>query len=310
MAELHTIYLDRPVPLGFDDIFAGVATPVGPEPDALVGADAALAGASVWDAARIESARQLKVISRTGIGYDTVDLDAATKAGIVVCNAPESPTISTAEHTMALLLHATKHLSANQARLATNAGNYYAANEGIELAGKTLGIVGHGRIGTRVARAAAALDMEVIAHDPYISADSIATPLVPLVELFERSHVISMHCPLTEETRGMIDTEAFAAMRDGVAFVNAARGGIVDQEALIAALDSGKVAAAGLDVTVPEPLPVSHPLQGRPNVMITPHIASATDLGRRRMYTHAVANAMTVLRGERPRDCVNPAVYH
>lgn len=307
--DLPKVYLDRPVPLDFEDLFEGRATPVGPDDADLADADAALAGGSRWPADRIARGVNLKVISRTGIGYDTVDLDAAAAQGVVVCNAPESPTVSTAEHTMALLLHAAKSLARNQRRLAEHAGEYYAANEGIELAGKTLGVIGYGRIGKRVVKAARGLDMETIACDPYLDPAHEDIDLVDLSTLLARSHVVSVHCPLTEETQGMVNDATLHQMRDGVVFVNAARGGIVDQDALVAALDSGRVAAAGLDVTSPEPLPTDHPLQGRPNVIITPHIASATDLGRRRMYSHAMQNVMTALSGARVATCVNPAVY-
>lgn len=309
MAELPVIFIDRPVPDGFDDLFAGSATVVGPDEMALADAQGVLAGSAIWDGARMDAGPDLQIISRTGIGYDTVDLAAATKRGIVVCNAPESPTISTAEHTMALLLHTTKSLSANQRRLRLHDGDYYAANEGVELAGKTLGVVGYGRIGKRVVKAARGLDMETIACDPYLDPVVEDIELVPLDELLSVADVVSLHCPLTDETRAMFDAEAFAKMRPGSAFVNAARGGIVDQGALCAALDSGHIASAGLDVTVPEPLPIDHPLQGRENVLITPHIASATDLGRRRMYTHAIANVMTCLSGAKVETCVNPEVY-
>lgn len=310
---MTAVYIDRPVPLGFDDLFEGRLTMVGPEPEALADAEAVLAGASIWDGPRMDQGPKVKIISRTGIGYDTVDLDAATERGIVVCNAPESPTISTAEHAMSLMLHSTKSLAANQRRLRQHDGDYYAANEGIELAGRTLGVIGYGRIGRRVVKAARGLEMETIACDPYIEAASLspeqAVELVTLDELFARADVVSVHCPLTEETRGLMNAEAFAAMRPGVAFVNTARGGIVDQDALVDALDRGHVAFAGLDVTVPEPFPMEHPLQGRENVIITPHIASATDRGRRRMYSHAIDNVMTCLSGERVPNCVNPEVY-
>ncbi len=307
--QLPKVFIDRPIPDGFEDLFAGRVDVVGPDPDALGAADAALAGAAIWDRDRIAAGAGLKVISRTGIGYDTVDLDAATAQGVVVCNAPEAPTISTAEHTMALLLSAAKSLPANQQRLATGAGNYYAANGAIELAGRTLGVVGCGRIGSRVAAAAAGLGMGCIATDPYLEASEAPVELVTLDDLLTRADVVSMHCPLTDETREMINADTLAKMKPGVIFVNAARGGIVDQDALVEALDSGHVAAAGLDVTVPEPLPTDHPLQGRPNVIITPHIASATDRGRRRMYEHAMNNVMTALAGDRVATCVNPEVY-
>ncbi len=301
------LYIDRAIPDGFEDIFGDDFTVIGPESEALPAAVAVLAGASLWPGERMAEAPDLQVISRTGIGFDTVDLDAATERGIVVCNAPESPTVSTAEHTMALLLSATKSLPANQRRLRDHDGDYYAANEGMELAGRTIGVVGYGRIGSRVARAAAALDMDVIVHDPYV--DDIAFASVGLDELWRRSDVVTMHCPLTDETREMVDETALAAMKPGAVFVNAARGGVVDQDALVAALESGHLAFVALDVTTPEPLPIGHPLLTRENVVVTPHIASATDRGRRRMYTHAIANVHTVLGGDRPASCVNPEVY-
>jgi phosphoglycerate dehydrogenase-like enzyme len=310
MSELPKIFIDRPVPGGFDELFAGKGEAIGPKPEALVDADAVLAGASIWDGARMDGGPKIRIISRTGIGYDTVDLDAATERGIVVCNAPESPTISTAEHAMALMLHATKSLSANQRRLRTHDGDYYAVNEGVELAGRTLGVVGYGRIGKRVVKAARGLEMQAIAYDPYLDPATEDVELVGFDELLDRSDVVSLHCPLTDETRTMFDAATIAKMRRGSALVNAARGGVVDQEALVAALDSGHIASAGLDVTVPEPLPTDHPLQGRENVLITPHIASATDLGRRRMYAHAIANVMTCLAGDQVEHCVNPKVYN
>lgn len=249
----------------------------------------------------------LEVISRSGIGYDSVDLAAATARGVVVCNTPDAPSISTAEHAMSLLMAASKFTANNAARLRQGRADYFAANEGIELSAATIGIVGHGRIGTRVARAAAALDMEVIVCDPYV--DVVDHEQVSFTELLERSRIISLHCPLTDETRRMVDSGAFAAMNDGVVLVNTSRGAVVDTLALVDALDSGKVYAAGLDVTDPEPLDPDHTLLHRDNVVVTPHIASATDKGRKRMYRGAIENARQVLAGERPIDVVNPEVY-
>lgn len=308
-SDLPTIFIDRPVPTGLGDLFEGVAETVGPQEEAIGEAQAVLAGASVWGGSEMDRGKDIRVISRTGIGYDSIDLEAATVRGIVVCNAPESPTISTAEHAVALLLHAAKSLTPNQTRLRAEQGDYYGENEAIELAGRTLGLVGCGRIGRRVARAARGLEMEVITHDPYLDSTSVDFELVSLDELLARSDAVTAHCPLTPETRELFDAETFSKMRPGSIFINTTRGGLVDQEALVAALDSGHLAAAGLDVTVPEPLPADHPLQGRDNVMITPHIASATDLGRRRMYSHAIANILTCLDGDQVDNCVNPEVY-
>lgn len=309
MSGMPTIYVDRTMPPGFEEMFTDRASLVGPEVSALATAQGVIAGGSVWDGPRMDTAPLLQVISRAGIGFDAVDLRAATERGVVVCNAPESPTISTAEHTMALLLHVAKSLSSNQRRLRGHIGDYYVDNEGIELAGRTLGVVGYGPIGRRVVKAARGLDMEVLAHDPYLDPSIEDIELVGFNELLERSDVVSAHCPLTDETHELFNREAFAKMRRGSLFINAARGGVVDQPALVAALDSGHIAGAGLDVTVPEPLPTDHPLQGRDNVMITPHIASATEEGRRRMYQAALDNAMKCLNGNRVATCVNPEVY-
>ena len=309
MSALPTIYIDRTMPPGFEELFTGRANLVGPETSALQAAHGVIASGVVWDGPRMDRAPKLQVISRAGIGYDAVDLEASTARGVVVCNAPASPTISTAEHTIALLLHVAKSLSANQRRLRGHIGDYYVDNEGIELAGRALGVVGYGPIGKRVVIAARGLDMAVIAHDPYLDPNNEDIELVSFDELLKRCDVVSAHCPLTNETHELFNSDAFAKMRRGSLFINAARGGVVDQDALVTALDSGHIAGAGLDVTVPEPLPVDHPLQGRDNVIITPHIASATDLGRRRMHSAALDNAMTALNGRRVSTCVNPEVY-
>ncbi len=301
------IFMDRRLPTEFSGLFGDDWEPCGPDPADLPTCRAAIAGAAPWPAERIAAGSMLEVISRSGIGYDGVDLDAATAHGVVVCNTPDAPSISTAEHTMSLLLAATKFTASNVARLRAGRDDFYAANEAIELAGNVIGVIGHGRIGSRVARAAAAMDMDVLVCDPYVDVE--VHEQVALIELLERSRVVSLHCPLTEETRHMIDADAFAAMREGVVLINAARGGIVDTDAFIAALDSGKVYSAGLDVTEPEPLDPGHTLLHRDNVVVTPHIASATDKGRLRMYRGAIENARQVLAGERPADVVNPEVY-
>lgn len=153
----------------------------------------------------------------------------------------------------------------------------------------------------------AAMDMRVIVCDPYV--EVAEHEQVDLDTILTESRIITMHTPLTAETRNLLDAAAFARMQDGVIIVNAARGGVIDTQALVDALDSGKVYAAGLDVTAPEPLDPGHTLLNRDNVVVTPHIASATDKGRVRMYSGAIENARQVLAGERPVDCVNPHVY-
>lgn len=301
------IYVDRLLPDWLSVLFDDSWQVCGPDESDLSSCQAAIAGSSLWTAERMDQAPRLEIVSRSGIGFDTVDLDAAAERGIVVCNTPDAPSISTAEHTMSLLMAATKFTGSNQRRLRDGRQDFYAANEAIELFGRTLGVVGYGRIGSRVAKAAEAMGMNVIVCDPYVSVDPFQA--VTHAELWEQSDVVTIHTPLTDETRNLIDADVLRSMRDGVVIINAARGGCIDTDALVAALDSGKVYAAGLDVTAPEPLDPSHTLLHRDNVVVTPHIASATDKGRIRMYKGAIANARQVLNGERPVNVVNPQVY-
>ncbi|HET7745236.1 MAG TPA: phosphoglycerate dehydrogenase [Gaiellaceae bacterium] len=233
--------------------------------------------ATTLDAQLIERAERLKVIGRAGVGIDNVDVDAATRRGIVVANAPESTVVSAAEHTIGLLLAVARTIP--QAHASLKAGRWERASRaGIELAGKTLGVVGLGRIGVQVARRALALGMRVVAYDPYVSHDRFrelgVEPEATLGELYEASDLITLHLPLTDETRGLLDREAFAAMRDEVRIVNAARGGLVDEEALVEAIRSGKVAGAALDVFGSEPY--AGPLLDLDQVVVTPHLAAST----------------------------------
>jgi phosphoglycerate dehydrogenase-like enzyme len=317
MAEPLSLYLDRGLPepmmVALTSALGGRAVLTGPDEGAMADAQAIIASASRWDGERMDRCPRLRVISRSGIGYDSVDVDAASARGIAVCIAPDAPTVSTAEHAVAMIMAAAKEVSGHQARLRAGEGDHFALSRSVELAGGTLGLVGYGRISRRVGRVGAALDMTVIAHDPYLDADQIegGAELVGFAELLQRADVISVHAPLTDATRQMFDAAAFAAMRPGVIFVNTARGGLVDQDALLAALDSGQVGAAALDVTEPEPLPTDHPLLRREDVTVTPHIASASGAGRLRLYEHAIANALAVLAGRDPAEIVrvvNPEV--
>jgi phosphoglycerate dehydrogenase-like enzyme len=199
----------------------------------------------------------------------------------------------------------TKHLRTTTA-IADRGEKAPSIGIALELDGRRLGLVGLGRIARRVAAAATALGMEVIAHDPFIQADSVdGVRLVSLDEVFSESDVVSLHAPGGEATKHLVDASRLAAMRPGAYLVNCARGSLVDQEALLAALDSGQLAGAALDVTEPEPLPEGHPLLGREDVLVTPHVASSTAAGRRRLYEHAIDNALAVLEG-RPATTVTP----
>jgi len=305
MAAPHLIHLDRPVVHDDLEYLGDRAVLTGPDDDTLVDAPAAVIGVRYfWDGERFARFPNLKVLSRAGIGYDNIDVAAATAAGVVVCNAPESPTVSTAEHTMMLLLAVTKELPAKQRRSRDGLIGPGEATS-LELDGQTLGLVGMGRIACRVAVAAQALGMRVIACDPFIETCPVeGVDLVPIERIWSEAAVISLHAPATPETHHLVNEESLEQMRDGVYLVNCARGPLVDQSSLLAALDSGKVAGAGLDVTDPEPLPVGHPLLGRDDVIVTPHIASSTAVGRRRLYEHAFENAIAVLEG-RPASVVD-----
>jgi phosphoglycerate dehydrogenase-like enzyme len=285
---------------------AGRAELIGPDDATIPDAIAAIIGIRhEWNAERFARFPGLRVVSRMGIGYDNVDVTAATAAGVVVCNAPDAPSVSTAEHTLALILAVTKELPTQQARARRGTGGPAVATA-LELDGATLGLVGLGRIARRVGTAASALGMEVIATDPMLDASPVAgIRLVEFDDLLATADVVSLHAPATEATHHMISEAALARMRSGAHLVNCARGSLIDHDALLRALDSGRLAGAALDVTDPEPLPVSHPLLDRENVIITPHVASSTTAGRRRLFDHAFDNALAVVEG-RPATIVTP----
>lgn len=226
----------------------------------------------------IERATNLKVIGRAGTGVDNVDIPAATRRGIVVANAPESNSVAAAEHTIALTLALFRNVP--QAHGGLVDGRWDRAKyKGAELYGKTIGVVGFGRIGQLVAKRAQAFDMEVVAFDKFVSAERFKELGVHgvsrLEELFERADVVTVHVPKTPETIGLIDADAIAAMKDGVRIVNCARGELVDLDALLAGLESGKVGGAALDVFPAEPF-TEHPIFARPDVVVTPHLGAST----------------------------------
>ncbi|MCH9804166.1 phosphoglycerate dehydrogenase [bacterium] len=305
MADRHSIHIDRPIVQADLDFLDGRADLIGHDDATLGNAPAAVIGiGDHWDAERFAQFPNLRVISRAGIGYDNVDVDAATAAGVIVCNGPDSPTVSTAEHTLALMFAVTKELPAKIKRAADGLSGPGAATS-LELDGATLGLVGLGRIAKRVAVAAQAFGMQVMACDPFLDTSPISgVTLAALDEVISSAQVLSLHAPSTAETRHMMNATSFAAMRQGSYLINCARGPLVDHDALLVTLDAGHLAGAALDVTDPEPLPVGHPLLGRDDVVVTPHIASSTAIGRRRLYEHAFENALAVLDG-RPASIVN-----
>jgi D-3-phosphoglycerate dehydrogenase / 2-oxoglutarate reductase len=227
----------------------------------------------------IERADSLKVIGRAGVGVDNVDLDAATRRGIVVMNSPLGNSVTTAEHAISMLMALARHIP--EATASLRAGRWDRNKfMGTEVCNKTLGVVGLGNIGRIVADRALGLKMKVIGYDPILTADAAArfgVELVSLDELFARADFITVHTPLTDDTRGIVNAAAFAKMKKGVRIINCARGGIVDERALADAIKSGKVAGAALDVFVEEPPPRDHPLLQLDAVIATPHLGAATD---------------------------------
>lgn len=316
MTNKPKIWLERPALPDLEAELHEEATILGPgtaaDPTAgIASAEAALAGVLEYDAALMDLAPGLRVICRTGIGVDKVDIEEATRRGIAVCNTPDGPTVSTAEHAFGLILGAAKNMKRSAEWLRRGQHDMFARHHAIELDGKTLGLVGFGRIPRRVAAAAHGIGMKVVAFDPHLAPTAFAgAEAAPsLDDLLSVADVVSVHVPLTAETARLFDSQRFAAMKDGVVFVNTARGGVVDHEALITALDSGKVMAAGLDVTDPEPLPPDHTLLHRDNVIVTPHVASGTWEGKRRMFRTAFDQALKALSGTRPDHLVNPEVW-
>ena len=316
MSRRPKVWLERPALPDLADELNAAAEILGPgtAADPLAGiteAEGALAGVLGYDATLMDAAPRLRVICRTGIGVDKVDIAEATKRGIAVCNTPDGPTVSTAEHAFGLILAAAKNIKRSSTWLAAGQHDMFARHHAVELDGKTLGLVGFGRIPRRVATAAHGIGMDVVAYDPHLAATAFAGArrVETLDALLAVADVVSVHVPFTAETAQLFDTTRFDAMKDGSVFVNTARGGVVDQDALAAALDSGKLMAAGLDVTDPEPLPIEHTLLNRDNVIVTPHVASGTFEGKRRMFRTAFAQAIQALSGDRPENLVNPEVW-
>ncbi len=278
--------------------------------DDLSAADGAVVGAEdCWDAAACRRLPRLKVVARAGIGYDNVEVAECAAAGVAACNAPDAPTVSTAEHALTLLMAVAKRVKLAERRLHDGLGDYRATHRALELDGRTLGLLGCGRIGSRVARYSAALGMRVLVHDPYLDqarAREAGEP-VGIDDLWRLSDAVSLHAPATAATRHIVDGRAIAAMRPGVIIVNCARGSLIDHDALLAGLESGRVAGAGLDVTEPEPLPAGHPLLGRDDVIVTPHVASSTTAGTVRLLDQALGQVAEWLSGGTPENLLDPA---
>jgi D-3-phosphoglycerate dehydrogenase len=254
----------------------------------------------------IAGAERLKVIGRAGVGVDNVDVAAATRRGIVVANAPESTVVSAAEHTVGLLVALSRNIP--QAHAALKEGRWERSRwGGVELADKTLGVLGFGRIGQQVARRAVGLGMHVVAYDPYVGRERFRELGVERLEtqdeVFAAADFLTLHLPLTADTRAAIGREAFARMRRGVRIVNAARGELLDEEALLEALQEGQVAGAALDVFTAEPY--SGPLLELPNVVVTPHLAASTEEAQDRAGLIIAEQVAAALEGGLVTNAVN-----
>jgi D-3-phosphoglycerate dehydrogenase / 2-oxoglutarate reductase len=259
------------------------------------------------DAAVLERGHRLRVVGRAGIGLDNVDVDAATRHGILVVNAPQSNVISAAEHTMALLLAQARNIP--QAHAALTAGSWDRDRwQGVELHGKTLGIVGLGRVGTLVAQRASAFGMRIIAYDPYVAPHRAAQMGVELVgtvaEVCAHSDFVSIHLPKTPETVGIISEPELQHATPVLRIVNTARGGLVDEDALVRALKDGRIAGAALDVFDNEPV-TDHPLFGLPNVVVTPHLGASTAEAQDKAGVAIAEQVLLALHGEFAPYAVN-----
>jgi D-3-phosphoglycerate dehydrogenase len=277
---------------------------------ALSSADALIIrSASKVDAEVLAAAHQLKIIARAGVGVDNVDVPEATRRGIVVVNTPDGNTISTAEHTFGLMLALARHIP--QGHISMREGKWDRKSfMGVELRGKTLGVVGFGRIGRAVAKRALAFEMHVIAYDPYIPADvgaDLGVEMVSLDDLFTRADFITLHALLTPETRDMINRDTLAKMKKGVRIIDAARGALIDETALAEAIKSGHVAGAALDVFAEEPPKPDNPLVGLPGVVHTPHLAASTEDAQIVVAIEAAQLVVDALTKGEYKNVVNPA---
>ena len=252
----------------------------------------------------IDAGRELIVIGRAGVGVDNIDVEAATRRGVVVVNAPEGNTIAAAEHTIALMLALARHVPAAHASLSQ--GKWERSKfVGIELRGKTLGLIGLGRVGSEVARRARGLEMNVLAFDPFVSperAQTLGIRLTEKADLLSQSDFISLHVPLTADNRNLLGEDEFKIVKPDARVINVARGGLIDEAALLRAIDNGRVAGAAVDVFDPEPPAPDLPLLSHRAVIVTPHLGASTAEAQERVAVDVANQVLAVLRGE-------PAIY-
>jgi len=261
----------------------------------------------------IQSAPSLKVISNYAVGYDNIDIESATKRGIPVGNTPGVLTQATADFAFSLLMAAARRVC--EADRSVRAGDWKTWGPktllGADVYKATLGLIGFGRIGQAVAQRARGFEMRVLCYDPYLPAEKVpqGVEMVSLETLYSQSDFISIHVPLTPQTHHLIDAKAFSKMKPNTILVNTARGAVIETQALYLALKDRQIAAAALDVTDPEPIPANHPLLSLENLIIAPHIASASTSTRERMAIMAAENILAGLNQQPLPNCVNPQVY-
>ena len=280
----------------------------------LANADGAIVGTRIfYDATELARAPALKIIARTGIGYDNIDVPAATAAGVCVVNTPDAPTESTAEFAIGLMFAVARKIPVADRNSKIGIWKLDADVMGFDLAEKSLGLVGFGRIARRVAEIARAIRMRVSALDPFVPSsvmtDAGVTLCADLPELLQRAEIVSLHAPLGPTTRHMIGAAQLGLLAPGAVLINTARGPLIDEAAVLAALESGRLAGAGIDVWAREPAPSDHPLLHHPRVVATPHMAAFTNEGRRRSHVAAAQLVIAALRGEMPATLVDPAVW-
>lgn len=266
--------------------------------------DGFIAGLDDIDRPVIEAAERLRVIARYGVGVDNVDLQAAAEHGIVVCNTPGANAGSVAELAVGLMLALSRQICS--ASTATKAGGW-PRMDGRMLAGKVVGLIGFGAIGQSVAHYLQGFRCQLLAYDPVLAeerADALDVSLVPLAEIQRRADVVSLHCPLTEETRDLIGADFLAAMKPGGLLINTARGELIDEQAVAMAVERGQLAGVGLDVYRQQPPRLPHPLLELSSVIATPHLGSHTDGAVNAMGRRAMSGCLAVLRGEEPADRV------
>jgi D-3-phosphoglycerate dehydrogenase len=281
-----------------------------PLPKALEAAQGVIVRVAPLPGEVIREAKQLKIIAKHGVGYDNIEVRAATACGVVVTNTPTANSNSVAEHALAMMLALARRIGECQRDLERKALRPQKRYQGLELSGKVMGIVGLGAAGLRLARiAVGGLGMRVVGYDPYKEPWPEEVERVgDLDPLLAQADFLSIHVPLTKETRNLIGVEALGRMKPSAILVNTARGGIVDEAAVGEAIRAERLGGAGLDVVVDEPLKADHPLAGLPNVILTPHIAGVTDEAMMRMAQSAATDVLRVLRGEPPKYPVNPEV--